>query len=239
MAFENTQMTLVEVVSLSNRTADDGALTDETGCFTDNDVGTSCEELTAGTEGLRVQFGIPGNAVTALTIRFWDDGAMDEGFMSVIPYIDTNSVDDTNDIEAELVVGGFCDFILDANFLNDLGDADGLGNFAIRIVAADGSSPKPKASEVEYEITWNTGVKNGFTYDNNGEVLGSQVVQAYKVVSTGPLVLADNLPFDSDTSNAETGAYSLDLYAGDWILIAFDAGSPNKMDISEIISHSF
>jgi len=237
MAFENTQIALVEIVDLANRTADDGGLEDMTACFTNSDTETSCEELTAGTEGLRVQFDIPISAVTALTIRFWDDGAMDAGFMSVIPYSDVNSVDDTNEIEVDLNVGGETDFVLDANFMGDLGDADGAGNFAIRIVAGVALDPKPKASEVEYEITWNTAPYERVTYDNDGEILGSQIVQAYKVVSTNPLVKAAT-PFDSDTSNAVTGEFSLDLYAGDWVLIAFDDANPDKMDISDIITHT-
>ena len=235
MAYENAQIAKVERVILSNRSADDGALTDKTGCFTDLDTETSCEELTAGTEGLRVQFNIPISAVTAMTIRFWDDGAMDEGIMSVIPYSDTNSVNTTNEIESVLIVGEETDFILDANFMGDCGDGDGEGNFAIRIVAANGSSPKPKASEVEYEMTWNTTEVTGFTMDDAGDPLGNTVVQAYKVVSTGPLVISD-APFDSDTSNAVTGAYALNLYTADWILIGFVAGSPDKMDITERIT---
>jgi hypothetical protein len=118
-----------------------------------------------------------------------------------------------------------------------LGDADGSGNFAVRFAIADGEATKPKASEIEYEITFDTAPLAGFTYDHDGVALGSQVVQAYKVISTGPLEL-QHPPFASDTSNAVTGAYSLDLYAEDWVLIAFDAGSPNKMDISEIITHT-
>ncbi len=237
MAFDHTGIELVEVVVLSNRTADDGNLTDKTACFTDGNTEEQCEELTAGTEGLRVQFNIPIDAISALTIRFWDDGAMDDGYMSVIPYTDINSVDDTNAIEEDMLVGGLTDFVLDANFMGDLGDADGAGNFAIRIVAGVDLDPKPKASEVEVELTWATAELTGYTYDNDGDALGSQVVQAYKVVSTGPLVL-DSPPFDSDTSDAVTGAYSLDLFAADWILISFDAGSPDKMDISEIITHT-
>jgi hypothetical protein len=237
MAFETTQIALVEVVDLSNRTADDGNLEDMTGCFTDGIYGTSCEELTAGSEGLRVQFAIPISAVIALTIRFWDDGAMDAGFMSVIPYSDVNSVDDTNEIEVDLNVGGETDFVLDGDFLGDLGDADGAGNFAIRIVAGVALDPKPKAAEVEYEMTWNTAPYTRVTYDNDGEILGSKIVQAYSVISTNPLVLAD-APFDTDTSNAVTGEFTLDLYAADWVLIAFDDASPDKMDISDIITHT-
>lgn len=236
MAFETTFIQTVDVVSLSGRDSDDGALTDKTGCFTDGDTETNCEELTAGSEGLRVHFNIPKSAVGTLTMRFWDDGAMDGGNWSCIPYIDSNSVSTTNEIVEALVINANTDFVLDASFMTDLGDA-GDGNFAVRFVNANGSSPKPKASEVEYELVFNTAALNGFTYDNDGVALGSQVVQAYQVISTGPLVLAPE-PFDSDTSNAVTGAYSLDLYANDWVLIAFDAGSPNKMDISQIITHT-
>ena len=236
MAFVTTEIASVELVALTNRTADDGALTDKTSCLTDGNTETNCEELTAGTEGLRIQFSIPNSAVATMTIKFWDQDAMDTGNVSVIPYTDANSVDDSNEVVTALVKGADCDFVLDASFRGDLGVL-GDGTFAIRFVAADGSSAKPKAAEVEYEMTWNTAPLSGYTYDNGGSVLGSQVVQAYGVISTGPLVLTDD-PFDSDTSNAVTGVYSLDLYAGDWILIAFDAGSPNKMDISEIITHT-
>jgi hypothetical protein len=90
-------------VGLASRDADDGALTDLTACFTDGDTETNCEELAPGTEGLRVQFDIPISIVSALTIRFWDDGAMDGGDWAMIPYTDTDSVDVTNEIVETLV----------------------------------------------------------------------------------------------------------------------------------------
>ena len=42
------------------------------------------------------------------------------------------------------------------DFLDDCGDADGSGNFAVRFVEANGEGTKPKASEVEYEATIDT-----------------------------------------------------------------------------------
>jgi hypothetical protein len=236
MAFDNIMIDTVKLVILTNRTSDDGTLTPRT-CFIDGDVNTNCEEMTAGTEGLRIQLNVPKTAFTAMTVKFWDAGYMDAGDMSVMPYTDINSVDDTHDVSETLISGEDIDFPLTQDFFDDMGDADGAGNVAIRCVSADGSSPKPKGAEIEIEMTWNTAPLTGFTYDNDGAALGDQVVQAYKVVSTGPLVLADE-PFATDTSHSSTGAYSLDLYAEDWILIAFDAGSPDKMDISEIITHS-
>jgi hypothetical protein len=235
MAFINTDLINVSVVNLTARDSDDGALDDLTGCFTDGDVDTSCEELTAGSEGLRCQFSIPRSIVASLTMRFWDDGAMDAGDWACMPYIDSNSVSTTNEIVEALVVGGSTDFVLDAAFLDDLGDADGSGNFAVRFAIASGSSAKPKASEIEYEIAHDTTAVNGFTFDVNGDALGSMVVQAYRVVTASPLDL-ESEPFDTDTSNGVTGAYTLNLYASDWVLISFDAGSPDKMDISERIT---
>lgn len=237
MAFESTLISTVEVVDLTSRDADDGTLEDKTACFTNGDTETNCEELNPGTEGLRVQFEIPKTAWTALTMRFWDDGAMDGGDWACIPYTDANSVDVNDEIVEALVVNANTDFVLDAAFKADLGDADGAGNFAVRFAIADASIAKPKASEVQYEITFNTAPLSGSTFDDSGDVLGSKIVQAYKVESTNPLVLAPT-PFDSDTSNAVTGEYSLDLYMADWVLIFFDDATPDIMDISEIISHT-
>jgi hypothetical protein len=235
MAFESTQLKLVEVVALTARDSDDGALTDKTGCFTDGDTETNCEELNPGTEGLRVQFGIPKSVVASLTMKFWDDGAMDGGDWACIPYTDVNSVSTTNEIVSALVINADTDFVLDAAFMDDLGDADGSGNFAVRFAIADASSAKPKASEVQYEIVYDTTAVNGFTFDVDGDPLGSIVVQAFRVLNSSPLELECE-PFDTDTSNAVTGAYTLNLYASDWVLIGFDAGTPDKMDISERIT---
>ena len=235
MAFVSTNLSLVEVVTLTNRSSDDGALDDKTGCFTDGDTETSCQELAVGTEGLRCQFNIPASVVASLTMRFWDDGAMDGGNWSCMPYTDANSVSTTNEIVTALVVNGSCDHVLDAAFMADLGDADGSGNFAVRFAIANGSSAKPKASEVQYEIVYDTTAVTGFTFDDDGVALGSILVQAYRVITASPLELACD-PFDTDTSNAVTGAYTLNLFGGDWVLIAFDAGTPDKMDISERIT---
>ena len=152
MAFETTNISNVSNVTISGRDGDDGALLDLTTCMTNGDTETSCDEIKNGSEGLRIQFDIPSTGVTALTIRFWDDGAMTVGDYACMPYTDTNSVSTTNEIVTALVKDSFCDFVLDAAFLADLGDADGSGNFAVRLAIANGSSAKPKASEVEYEI---------------------------------------------------------------------------------------
>jgi hypothetical protein len=234
MAFGSAAIQTVDVVALTARDSDDGALTDKTGCFTDGDTETNCEELTPGTEGLRVHFDVPASVITSLTMRFWDDGAMDGGDWSCMPYTDANSVSTTNEVVEALVVNANTDFVCDAAFLADLGDA-GDGNFAVRFAIANGSSAKPKASEVEYELVFDTTAVNGFTFDVDGDPLGSIVVQAFRVITASPLELACD-PYDIDTSNAVTGAYTLNLFASDWVLIAFDAGSPDKMDISERIT---
>jgi len=234
MAFGTFAIDTVEVVTLTNRSSDDGALIDKTGCFTDGDTETSCEELTPDTEGLRVHFSVPKSVVTSLTMRFWDDGAMDGGDWSCMPYTDANSVSTTNEVVEALVINANTDFVLDAAFMADLGDAGG-GNFAVRFAIANGSSAKPKASEVEYELVFDTTAVTGFTFDDDGVALGSIVVQAYRVLTASPLELACD-PYDTDTSNAVTGAYTLNLFASDWVLIAFDAGTPDKMDISERIT---
>jgi len=234
MAFGTYAIQTVDVVELTARDSDDGALTDRTGCFTDGDTETSCEELTAGTEGLRVHFSVPASVISTLTVRFWDDGAMDGGDWACMPYTDANSVSTTNEIVEALVVNANTDFVLDAAFIADLGDA-GDGNFAIRFAIADSSIAKPKASEVEYELLFDTTAVNGFTFDVDGNPLGSMVVQAFRVLATSPLELSCD-PFDTDTSHAVTGAYTLNLFASDWVLISFDAGAPDKMDISERIT---
>jgi hypothetical protein len=159
---------------------------------------------------------------------------MTAGNMAMLAYTDSNSVTDTEKVVVAAAEPSQ-DHAGDVNFMATV-QAVGAG-FAVRIVADDGEGTKPKVAEYEFDPVWNTALLEGFTYDNDGVALGSQVVQAYRVISTGPLVLAAT-PFASDTSHAVTGAYSLDLYAADWVLIAFDAGSPNKMDISEIITHT-
>jgi hypothetical protein len=235
MAFVSTNISRVDVVALTARDSDDGALTDKTGCFTDGDTEKNCEELTAGSEGLRVQFNIPISVVISITMKFWDQGAMDTGDWACMPYTDANSVSTTNEIVEALVDDADTDFVLDSAFMDDLGDADGSGNFAVRFAIAAASIAKPKASEVQYEIVYDTTAVNGFTFDVDGDPLGSIVVQAFRVTTASPLELECE-PFDMDTSNAVTGAYTLNLFASDWVLIAFDAGTPDKMDISERIT---
>lgn len=235
MAFSILGIESVKKTVLIDYLDDDGALTDQTAGMTNGDYITSVEELNGEAEGHRVEVNIPKTAWSAFTLRCYVNQIMTAGDIAMLAYTDSNSVTASNkDVLA--AAAPYWDFVADAAFMAQLGDVGG-GNWAIRVVADDGQATKSKMAEYEFDPTWVTAALNGFTYDVDGVALGSQVVQAYRVISTGPLVLADE-PFDTDTSNAVTGAYTLDLYAEDWVLIAFDAGSPNKMDISEIITHT-
>lgn len=235
MAFSPDNIETAKKTVLSDYLDDDGTFTDQTSCLTNGDTATSCEELNGEAEAHRVEVNLPKTAWSAFTLRVHCNSVMTSGNVALLAYTDSNSVTAT----AKNVVAAataYFDLTGDASFMAELGDVGG-GNWAVRVVTDDGQSTKYKVCEYEFEPTWVTAALTGYTYDNDGVALGSQVVQAFKVISTGPLVLA-NTPFDTDTSNAVTGAYSLDLYAADWVLIAFDAGSPNKMDISEIITHT-
>ena len=234
MAYSVDDISKVESWTASGYDQDDIALDiDVTGCMINGTESEDCDEWKEGTINCKVELDVPPVCISSLKVRFYFNSVMSAGDNALLPYIDANSVSPINQVVMDYTIPGqWIEHICSAEFIAQLAD---IGGKCYVRLSASGGVAKSKIGEVQADVGWVTTEVAGVTRDNAGDPLGSIVVQAYKVESVDPLVIVGS-PFDSDTSDTVTGAYSLDLYAGDWILIFFKAGSPDIMDISERIT---
>jgi len=206
---------------------------DVTDCMTNGTTGEDCDEWKEGTICGKVIIDVDPSVITSLSVRFYLNSIMTAGDNELLPYTDSNSVSTTYEVNGDYTSAGvWVEHVCSANFISELGDIGG-GQCAVRLGSNDGA--KSKIGEVNIDIGIPHDDVIGVTYDYQKNILGSTYVSAYKVLSTNPLVFASS-PYDSTVSHGTTGAYTLSLYAGDWILIFFNAGSPDVMDISERIT---
>jgi len=233
MAYGVDWISAVKAFNSTNYSSDDIAESAEvTACMTNGVTNVDCDEWKEGTENGRVEIDVDPSVITSLSVRFYLEEAMTGGDQSLLPYTDSNSVSTSNEVTVDYSSTGWKEHVCDGAFIAEMGDIGG-GQCAVRLASNDGA--KSKISEVNIDIGIPHDDIIGVTYDHDGDILVSQNVAAYKVLSVDPLVLAGE-SYATTVSHGSTGAFTLSVYGGDWILIAFDAGSPDKMDISERIT---
>lgn len=231
MAYSVEHILKVESWTATGYDQDDLALdVDVTDCMTNGTPGDECDEWKEGVINVRMEVGIPPSAVTALKVRFYLTSIMTAGPNALLPYTDINSVSTINEVAQDYSIAGqWYEHVVDANFLAELAD---LGDkFALRL-AANTEVAKSKLGEVEIDIAYTPDYLTGITKDKNGSVLGSCKVSLFKVVSEGP---PETYVFlESKVSDAVTGAYSFDVWAGKkYMVYAEKDASPHVFDATD------
>jgi len=233
-----------EQVALASETGDDGALTDKTGCLTDDSSSTSCIEIKAA-QGCRVEINFPPAEIdkTPTTeIRLGVQSIMTAGTLRIAPYTDANTISNTNGVTtASIGAGGNFDTAISDAFIDDLGD---LGDkFAIRIFE-NGSGAKIKTGEVDYELSEKTYSISPVPVvkDDGGTVISGCEYLIYKVLSTNPMVLDDTRGvIQSGTTNASGEIASLSLPLGDYVVLWRDHNATEAnaaVDMSHVFTAS-
>jgi len=143
-----------------SETADDQSLTDITTCLTDDSIAASCYEVKYDSMGpnwnsIRIEIAIPPGDVdtdATMQIRIGVESVMAAGKLTIAPYSDANTIDDSNAvISAEMAAGGNFDVDLTSDLIGDCAD---LGDkFALRIYSTTAEAAKIKVGEIDYDLT--------------------------------------------------------------------------------------
>ena len=215
----------------ANYTADDGAEdADSTSCMTNGTLSETCDEIKEGTIVLKILFTQDeSDLIQPIKARFYFDSLMAAGDNVIMPYIDGNSVSNTNeDVEAYTSSGQWINHEDSSGaFRDEMGDASGDGKGGIRFAANDGTA-KSKIGEINLDIIIQTFELTATTRDNNGDVLGNCEYLIFKVTSIGPEVW--QLKASGTSSGA--GAISEFLGAGDYRVVALKDLTNDVIDVT-------
>jgi hypothetical protein len=241
-ALSGTPTKVEEVDVTGSDTADDGTLFDRTGCFTDGSNATSCLEIKI-LQGAKMEIPIAPGAIDqgeTMDVRIGVESIMSAGTLDLIPYTDSNSVDDTDAVtSASIGAGGDFDVSLTGAFVDALGDVGGKSY--IRVIP-NGSGAKIKTAELSFDISEETFAVSPLPVfkDDGGTVINGGEYQIFKVESEDPMVLAE-APRETGTTNASGQIAGLALPVGDWVILWRDHNateSNSKVDMSHVFTVS-
>lgn len=225
MAFGVDGIAAVETWTAASYAADDGSLdVDVTVCMLNGTVAEDCDEWKEGTINGKIFIDHAPASILTLKIRFYLNSIMAAGDSSVLPYTDTDSVDNTNEvISAYDSAGQWVEHDLSAALIAQLAD---LGSqCALRWASNDAA--KSKIGEVNIDITVFTFTFAGVTRDKDEAVLGSVEYTIFKRTGMAPEVWVVN---KSGTSNG-SGVYTEELATGTYRIVAVKDVEPQVMDI--------
>ena len=189
-----------EQVALATETGDDGTLTDKTACLTDDTSATSCVEVKVGI-GIRAEWPHNPGAMSAATIRIGVNSIMNEGTIRLAPYLDFNSIDNTNGITTvNITGGGDVDTTITQAFLDDCLTSD----FTFRMFE-NGSGAKIKTGELDVEATIATIDLIAESRDDDDNIVGSTGVNLIRRTGTFPYTYTQ---VDSATTHATLGTHT-------------------------------
>lgn len=231
MAYDVEDILLIEAWDTTTYTGDDISWdATNTLCMTNGTLNEDCDEIKTGTICLRIEIAIPPATISALKVRIYMNSIMASGPNAILPYIDANSVDNTNEVILDYnSAGQWYEHVADAAFIAQLAD---LGDkIAIRF-GANTAVAKSKIGEVEVDVTWDQPQLSGITKDKDGSVLTSCHVSLFKVIDEGPP--HEYQWKESQISDGSTGAYSFGVYDGtNYMVYASKDDSPHVFDCTD------